>query len=120
MDKTVLAATPFILTILVAGCSGRIEFAPEPSQSGDKAVVGIDLTTTPDAPPSRDERRHGQMVVGDGNVIITAQHTHFHFHETATRNGATSVLPSQHDAECDRLRREHYERVARREAMIGN
>jgi hypothetical protein len=103
-----IVAIPITLLVALTGCSARIEVADQPTASGEKTVVGIDLKTTPHNPPPQDQPIQKLVVIGDGNIIVNSKHTHLHFHEAVAE-----TPPSHAPDECARLREQHHRTIRR-------
>jgi hypothetical protein len=106
-----------LLTLSTIGCSAKVNVATESSDSKTTTRVILDVLQTKPASSPRSERNSGQIVVGDNNTVIAAEHVHLHLHRSRSEDHLRNE--ESHDEECNRLRQEHLARVARWRVMIA-
>ena len=104
-----------LLALSTIGCSAKVDVTSESAASTTKTSVDVDLFQTKPDSPSQEKRQGNQIVIGNGNSVITVKHLHFHHDNDCPE---TTAIMESHQAECERLSKEHLKRVAEWHEMI--
>lgn len=136
--KRLLIATPLLLILFLSvGCSARVQvttenFSPPQSAERSSTVVAVEILT--DLSPldhAAPKEENTVELTGNGNTVVIVagdlhlhQHTHIHRHEAPARIESPPATvriefsPPKRDPVCERLLREHEDRVREWKAML--
>ncbi len=147
-QRLLAAKSSLLVALLLCGCSTRVEISFTPTAPGDptesfSTIVAVDLLTKPEQvprprsqPPAPSEAKLPEVeVAGVANFAMIVEgdlhlHTHYHIHldclptderPASKRNqekSETEARRAEIDPRCERLLREHEQRVEEWKVMM--